>query len=439
MDNQITYIDIDQIYPHPDNPRKDLGDLTELAQSIQENGIMQNLTVVPRDKTTYTVIIGHRRHAASALAGLKQLPCIIAEMDEKKQIATMLLENMQRSDLTLYEQAQGMQMMMDLGESVADIAKQTGFSDSTIRRRVKLLDLDGEKFRASVERGATLMDFAELEKIQDPEIKDKLMDSIGTSDFKFRLKQAIDEDEWRQRRADIISTLDGFAQRVDSSDGYIAVQYINRYGSAFTLPDDIENTDYFYCTEPYFILLKKKIAAEDAQPTAPDPKQAVMEETRAALKEIANQAYALRSDFIRTCSNSVARKNIPAIIAFLGNQLLDRNWFNFDAKDMIDLLGDHATALQLDAKEDGDDERNETYSLDRSYPEKSLLILAYLCTGDDERNDCHAWNNRYKENTDLMRIYDFLEELGYTMAEEERAYINGTHTLFAPAEDEENA
>ena len=66
----IKNISIELISPHPDNPRKDLGDLTELAESIKTNGILQNLTVVSGRTTAYTVIIGHRRLAASALARL---------------------------------------------------------------------------------------------------------------------------------------------------------------------------------------------------------------------------------------------------------------------------------------------------------------------------------------------------------------------------------
>lgn len=95
----IEFVDINKIYPHPDNPRKDLGDLTELAESIKVSGVLQNLTLVPRDKDTYTVIIGHRRLAASKLAGLKEVPCIITEMDEKEQAATMLVENTKRIDM----------------------------------------------------------------------------------------------------------------------------------------------------------------------------------------------------------------------------------------------------------------------------------------------------------------------------------------------------
>lgn len=58
---ELVYIPIEKLFPHPDNPRKELGDLTELADSIKAKGIMQNLTVVPKDDDTYTVVIGHSK------------------------------------------------------------------------------------------------------------------------------------------------------------------------------------------------------------------------------------------------------------------------------------------------------------------------------------------------------------------------------------------
>ena len=91
--NEIRNIPIDQLHPHPQNPRKDLGDLSELAASIKASGIYQNLTVVP-GTYGYTVVIGHRRLAAAKLAGLTELPCIVRSMTEQEQIATMMLENM---------------------------------------------------------------------------------------------------------------------------------------------------------------------------------------------------------------------------------------------------------------------------------------------------------------------------------------------------------
>jgi ParB family chromosome partitioning protein len=108
--SKLQMIQVEKLYPHPDNPRKVIGDVTELAESIKANGILQNLTVVPNnddwdDKSDFTVVIGHRRLAAAKQAGLTELPCAVVEMTEKEQLSTMLTENMQRSDLTVYEEA----------------------------------------------------------------------------------------------------------------------------------------------------------------------------------------------------------------------------------------------------------------------------------------------------------------------------------------------
>ena len=155
---ELQYIEVTSLSPHPDNPRKEIGDVSELTESIKQNGILQNLTVVPNMVTGnitgetwqrgYMVIIGHRRLAAAKAAGLKKVPCVVADMTPKEQLQTMLLENMQRSDLTVYEQAQGFQLMLDMGSTVEEIAEKSGFSQTTVRRRVKMMELDQEKLRS---------------------------------------------------------------------------------------------------------------------------------------------------------------------------------------------------------------------------------------------------------------------------------------------------
>lgn len=170
----IVQIPIALLAHHPDNPRKDLGDLTELADSIKAKGVMQNLTVVPaRDQAgtgIYHVVIGNRRMEAAKIAGLKTLPCIIANMTAAEQVQTMLLENMQRVDLTPFEQAQGFQMMMDFGDSVEGISEKTGFSATTVRRRLKMAELDPKTLKEVSERQLTLGDFDRLDQRSPDEI-----------------------------------------------------------------------------------------------------------------------------------------------------------------------------------------------------------------------------------------------------------------------------
>ena len=77
---ELQYIEVSKIFPHPDNPRKNLGDIQELSDSIKANGVLQNLTVVPMSNGRYTVVIGHRRLAAAKKAGLPKVPCVVTEM-----------------------------------------------------------------------------------------------------------------------------------------------------------------------------------------------------------------------------------------------------------------------------------------------------------------------------------------------------------------------
>lgn len=86
----LVEIPLTSISPHPQNPRKDLGDLSELAESIRNNGILQNLTVVQNEDYTYTVIIGHRRLAAAEMAGLDTVPCVVTELSEDEQLTTIV-------------------------------------------------------------------------------------------------------------------------------------------------------------------------------------------------------------------------------------------------------------------------------------------------------------------------------------------------------------
>lgn len=149
---EIQNISIELVKVHPNNVRKTYNDIEELAESIKAKGILQNLTVVPdpQEPGKYLAVIGNRRLTAARMAGLETVPCIVSDMDEKEQTSVMLLENIQRSDLTVYEQAQGFQMMLDLGETEDTIAEKTGFSKKNSQtsfeyRKVGFQDADGER------------------------------------------------------------------------------------------------------------------------------------------------------------------------------------------------------------------------------------------------------------------------------------------------------
>ena len=320
---EITNIACRRLHPHPDNPRKELGDLTELAASIKENGIFQNLTVIPGhylnsreyiakcvdeggdaaaaaaawtpkavwSSEDYTIIIGHRRAAAAQQAGLFEVPCVVVEMDEREQLQTMMIENMQRSDLTTYEQAQGFQLMLDLGDTVEQVASKSGFSQSTIRRRVKLLSLDRDAFRRAELRGATLSDYAELDKIESVEDKNKALEALGTKNFRRVMQEVLENQKWEHRKAEWIADLKKFAIE-DPNATYQTHEHVTGYSKwnitkDVVVPEDADHVQYFYKVSSWQIDLYKTrdVAAEDAEKAKASP-PAGAEPKRVQRKEI---------------------------------------------------------------------------------------------------------------------------------------------------------
>lgn len=437
----IQNIEVTKLHPHYDNPRKDLGDLTELAESIKVNGIFQNLTVVPwfskitgvgaddpkqQEEMGYIVVIGHRRLAAAKLAGLTEVPCSISNMSFREQVATMLLENMQRSDLTIYEQAQGFQMMIDLGDSVNDISERTGFSETTVRRRVKLLELDGEKFKKSVERGATLMDYAELDKIHDIKLRNSVLDKIGTPNFKWELQQAIDKETKEKNMAILIAELEKFATQVKDSNG---MQYVKGYYVSqkidVTVPDDAHEVAYFFKVSNYgsVDLYKKCLQSiNSTESSVQDERQKEIQAQRAALDEISKRANQLRREFIKEFSNARAKKSIGLIAEYSVRAMLEEPYLDYE---------DFGEFLNIEVNEDEELSFENFSALVTDQPERHLFIATYLAL-DSGRERYYNWNNQHNDNETLNTVYDFLEKLGYEMSDEEHELRNGTHKLFQP-------
>lgn len=441
----IQNIDVSKIYPHKNNPRKDLGDLTELADSIKKAGILQNLTVVPcNDNADYTVIIGHRRLAAAKLAGLTEVPCVVSNMEFKEQLATMLLENMQRNDLTLYEQAEGFQMMLDFGETVGDISEKTGLSETTVRRRVKLLELDRKKLKESIERGATLSDYMELDKIEDPELKNKVLAAVGTANFNWQLKSALNQESGKKKMAVVIAELEKVAKKVDDvSQGYVC--YKGYYAEAVVtedgifvgeIPSDADTTEYFFNPHPngcnVFLYKKQNIANVDNKEHNECYQQArkEKEERRSALNEISNRAYQLRCDFIKKISNATAKKNMPVIIEWFLENLFNDECCYPEIEDFVAFTGINV------AKSDEDEDLffENIKDVVVATPEKSFLSSVYLGLDNNRARYYEYWDCSYRDNNALNEIYEFLKKFGYEMSDEEIALKNGTHELFATAE-----
>ena len=470
----ITYIPIRQLYPHPDNPRKELGDLSELAASIKENGVYQNLTVIPGhylnsreyiakcvdeggdaaaaaaawtpravwSSEDYTIIIGHRRAAAAQQAGLHELPCAIVEMDEREQMQTMMIENMQRSDLTVYEQAQGFQMMMDFGQTVEQISDKSGFSQSTIRRRIKLLELNRDSFKKAEKRGATLSDFAQLDKIEDLEARNRVLETLGTQNFNRAMQDALEQQKWQHQKAEWVEQLKKFATE-DSQASYQTHEHVNAYGKWDTkkevvMPEDADKVAYVYkVSENQIDLYKPRdTEAEDASNSAREAARATEQLAREQFAAVTKLMYELRRDFVKELTPAECKKQLPSIVSYASPLLTGYENVD-DDENVLRLLG-----IGRDERIQADMDLDDVLNLFKAYdtePEKVLLATAF-----DARDGEMAgyWNSRWNTkkggcdyihsaNENLDETYALLTALGYEMSDEERALQDGTHQLFA--------
>ncbi|MFF1531470.1 ParB/RepB/Spo0J family partition protein [Cellulomonas sp. NPDC058312] len=205
-------IRVTAILAHPKNPRRKLGDLSELTASIKAQGVLQDLVVMPGGlKDTYIAIAGHRRQAAAKKAGLTEVPCVIREDlvgDEAAQIQAMLSENLQRSDLNVVEEGDAFQDLLDLGVKPAEISKSTGRTQKLVKERAKIAAAPEHLRSKLIAREATLDEVLTLQSFAKyPLIYEHLAEYIGTHNWAFKVQWAKDDVKRLQKIAKVTAEL----------------------------------------------------------------------------------------------------------------------------------------------------------------------------------------------------------------------------------------
>jgi len=147
---------LDALVHHTENVRNEVGDITELAASIRQQGLVQPIVVTehPAKPGKYLILAGHRRAAAAASIPLAQVACLIRHDAgaPEDHIALMLVENMQRRDLSPVEKARAMKKLIDHGMSQSEVARRIGVTPGSVNNYVMLLDLSPDEL-AEVEAG----------------------------------------------------------------------------------------------------------------------------------------------------------------------------------------------------------------------------------------------------------------------------------------------
>lgn len=193
--NEIKLINTSLIDPHPDNPRKNIGDVTDLAASIKANGLLTPLSVVPNG-SRYRVIAGHRRLAACKQAGTGAVPCFVLDLDPLQQLEAMVTENCQREQLTALEEADAIQGMLALGATTASVAHRLGRSADYVRDRAKAASIKTEVRASRDDFGQlTIGQLVAIARYDGrPDLQKKLAQAAGTSNFDYTLSR-IERDE----------------------------------------------------------------------------------------------------------------------------------------------------------------------------------------------------------------------------------------------------
>ncbi len=179
--NKVLLIDLTEILPNPNQPRRTFRaeELLELSESIRLNGLLQPLTVRKNRDGRYELISGERRLRAGKLAGLTQLPCIVMDTDERQSAVLALIENIQRSDLNFFEEAKAIQnLIVEWGITQEETSARLGKAQSTVANKLRLLKLNETEQQIILQGGLTERHARALLKIEDPSLRRAVIDQI---------------------------------------------------------------------------------------------------------------------------------------------------------------------------------------------------------------------------------------------------------------------
>lgn len=443
----VIMMPVDYLVPHPQNPRKDLGDLTELAESIKANGIYQNLTVmalnenVPGEDIKYMVLIGHRRLAAAKLAGLKEVPCsVVRDKSAKEQMSIMLVENMQRNDLSIYEQAQGFQQLLDFGMDIEDIASKSGFSQTTVRRRLEIAKLDQGKLKEVSEgRQLSLTDFDTLAKIEDIDRRNKLLGDIGTPSFKYAVQSAIQEqtqkkampdfkEEMRKRGIKALKDNERWSGKYDQYRGKKQVSLYEWDATKKYIPENVKEKLYYYHTA--YGAVEFYTEGRKSKPKKTEQEIAYEKKVAAAwgkARMIAETHYKLRKAYIDKISVK-NRLNIVLEGGIMAAIVSDFDYHSLNEGVVAALGGDGA------AREKSVRIATAFKFFDDAPSAEQLKNLVYAMFDDGAKNSfLEGYVGNYPmhgKNYRLQALYKWLEQLGYERSEDEELMMTGKHEVF---------
>lgn len=457
----IHMLPIDALLNHPKNVRKDYTDIDELAQSIKTRGIMQNLTVVPapgheEDCSLFYVVIGNRRLKAAEKAGLKELPCVIAwDMPEREQVSIMVTENMQRADLSITEQAESFQLMLDLGETVDTVSEKTGLSKTTIYHRLNLAKLGTDKIRARQEKeGQTIgagrkyfqlgiNDLIYLERVKSMTKRREILDTAEDSG---KLRYMVDDEsrkrEWPnlKKAGPILKALgveykdnakyDYEYKKVEGFDVTAEDDPLARL-TRWVVPDQYKDKKgkptLVWCDgyEGIRILNKPPKAKVEVKETAEDRKKKVLEQNKKRLKALAKDVHDEVMLFVRAvCDDKYGKpKDEESFIRATWRTMIESYYSRATLRQAA------AVYYSADMYTISDDQREVI----RQLPMWKQVLLCMIATDEEAFTNLVNFDNTFNSDNGkrVKEMLSILSQFGYVFTDPEKASVcYGVHDLY---------
>lgn len=461
-------IEVGVIHHHPENPRKDLGDLSELTESIKKNGIMQNLTIIPgwtdsqgkKYKSGYTLLIGHRRYEAAKEAGLKEVPCrVIQDLSDREQLSIMLEENMQRSDLTAWEQAKGFQMMLDLGETVDTLADKTGFSKSTIYHRVNMAKLDMDRLKECENDKSFQLTFDclyELEKVKDIEERNKILkEANNAQEISWKVNRAVQEQKKEETIQKLIARVKELGlEEADKEIGDNWWSHTSEYVELFRLDnfyikgnveipeeiiDRLDDTCLYSLSSYYFRIIRPKTEDKEDEAEKEKTEEEIKLETAKAqrdnIKEYLNKEYQKICESIQDFGKEIATKKATVSKSSELQAATEIFTYMEEYEMTLDLNSTYERYLpdyDYAADEDGTEILKHIDALGLPLCSRmALQLVDDICSG----GWIVGWRWEYDKPVRVIKIIELLGWFSFTISGEQRAILDGTDEQYKRLEE----
>ena len=451
--NQIKLINPSLIDPHPDNPRKNIGDVTDLANSIKANGLLSPLSVVPNGER-FRVIAGHRRLAACKQAGTGAVPCFVLDLDPLQQLEAMVTENCQREQLTVLEESDAIQGMLDLGATTASVAHQLGRSSDYVRDRAKAASIDNEV-------RATRDDFSQLTIGQlvaiarydgRPDLQKKLAQAAGTSNFDYTLSR-IERDEndrqWIESVAALLGEPDNGINLIpDPEKPYSDPEW--RYAgcmfpSTGTPEETIEKireqnpAAVSIHMEQVYLWTRRDKTADAEKEARRAAEQAERDARRHALEEYAAASADKRMAWLHGHLHGIKRDKLVETTARLGLlQIIDPNPQGYTQA--LSTWNDAACGGEQFTTISGIEPERALaelrYHLDE--PDWAVWAVQILAARIEWFIDPTDWTTVNDTSRRIPGYYQILQDLGYTPTDDETSHLDQLAAAITEADSDEN-